>query len=113
MVASLNPQDLVVRFMNPLAFNVICTFTRTENLIHFGIFLQHFKITLSIWESMAGLVIKSNEMVEFKDDLGIGNQLKARNVLQRVCTIPGVLPLAVCSPDSSKSRLNSNPLKSV
>ena len=41
-------------------------------------------------ESVAGSVIQATGMVEFEDGLWIGNHLKARNGLQRVCTIPEV-----------------------
>ena len=41
-------------------------------------------------ESGAGSVIQATGKVEFEDGLWIGNYLKARNGLQRVCTIPGV-----------------------
>ena len=42
-------------------------------------------------ESVAGFVIQATGTVEFEDGLWIGNQLKARNDLQRVCPITGVL----------------------
>ena len=47
---------------------------------------------------MAGSVIQATGRVEFEDGLWIGNHLKARNGLQRVCTIPWVQPGAVCTP---------------
>ena len=50
------------------------------------------------WESVAGSVIQANGTVEFEDGLWIGSHLKARNGLQRVCTIPGVQPGAVRTP---------------
>ena len=42
-----------------------------------------------------GSVVQATRMVEFEDGLWIGNQLKARNGLQRVRTIPRVQPGAV------------------
>ena len=48
--------------------------------------------TASHWESMAGSVIKVIGTMEFEDGLWIGNQLKAKNGLQRVSTIPGAQP---------------------
>ena len=59
-------------------------------------------------ESVAGSVIKVTGTVEFEDGLWIGNHPKARNILQRVCTIPGVQPGVVAHPGSSEGRLNSN-----
>ena len=41
-------------------------------------------------ESVTGSVIKTTGTVEFEDGLWTGNHLKARNSLQRVCTIPGI-----------------------
>ena len=37
---------------------------------------------------MVGSLIQATGMVEFEDGLRIGNHLKARNGLQRVCTLP-------------------------
>ena len=48
---------------------------------------------------MAGSVIQATGTVEFEDDLSIGNHLKAQNGLQRVCTIPGVQPGEMCTPE--------------
>ena len=47
---------------------------------------------------MLGSVIQATGVVEFEDGLWIGNPLKARNGLQSVCNIPGVLSRAVCTP---------------
>ena len=47
---------------------------------------------------MAGSVIQATGTVEFEDGLWIGNHLKAQKGLQRVRTIPGVRPGAVCTP---------------
>ena len=49
-------------------------------------------------ESVAGSVIQATGTVEFEDGLWIGNHLKAGNGLQRVRTIPGDRPGAVCTP---------------
>ena len=46
---------------------------------------------------MAGSVIQVTGTVEFEDGLWIGNHQKARNGLQRVCSILGVRPGAVCT----------------
>ena len=57
---------------------------------------------------MLGSAIQATKIVEFEDGLWIGNHPKARNILQRVCTIPGVQPGVVAHPGSSEGRLNSN-----
>ena len=49
-------------------------------------------------ESLAGSVIQAIGTVEFEDGLWIGDHLMARNGLQRVRTIPGILPGAVRTP---------------
>ena len=49
-------------------------------------------------ESVAGSVIQATGTVDFEDGLWIGNQLKARNGLQMVDTIPGVKPGVVRTP---------------
>ena len=51
-----------------------------------------------IRESAEGSVIQGTGTVEFEDDLWIGSNLIAQNGQQRVCTIPGVRPGAVCTP---------------
>ena len=56
---------------------------------------------------MAGSAIQATGTMEFEFGLWIGNNLKTRNG-QRVCTLPGVRPGTVCTPGSSKGRLNSN-----
>ena len=45
-----------------------------------------------------GSVIQATGTVEFDDGLWIGNHLKAQNVLQRVCPIPGIQPWVVRTP---------------
>ena len=47
---------------------------------------------------MAGSVIQATGKAEFEDGLWIGNPLKARNGLQKVCTIPGDQPGTVPTP---------------
>ena len=47
---------------------------------------------------MMGSVIQATGTMEFEDGLWIGNHLKARNGLQRVCTIPGVQAEAILTP---------------
>ena len=49
-------------------------------------------------ESVAGSVIQATGMVDFEDGLWIGNHLKARNGLHRVCTIPWDQPDMVRTP---------------
>ena len=57
------------------------------------------KISIGLYNhNLAGSVIQATGIVEFEDGLWIGNQLKAQNSLQRVCTMPGVLQEAVCTP---------------
>ena len=46
---------------------------------------------------MVGSVIQATRTFELMDGLWIENQLKARNSLQWVCTIPGVLTEVVCT----------------
>ena len=60
---------------------------------------------------MVRSIVHASERVKFEDDLWIGNQLKAQNGLQRVCTKP-VLNKEK-HPDSSRDRLNSNVMKSA
>ena len=49
-------------------------------------------------ESVVSSVIQATGTVEIEDGLWIGNHLKAQNGLQRVYTIPGAQPGAVCTP---------------
>ena len=60
--------------------------------------LEHRIHTYPYWESVAGSVIQATGIVKFEDGLLIGNQLKARNGLQMVDTIPGVKPGVVRTP---------------
>ena len=63
---------------------------------------------------MAGSVIQATRRVELEDGLWIGNHLKAQNVLQRVCTIPGVQSGSVRKPGFlCGGRLNFNLLGSA
>ena len=64
---------------------------------------------------MAGSVIQATGAVEFEDGLWIGNQIMTRNGLQRgPRTLPEVLPGEQSThPDSTRSRLNSNFLRSA
>ena len=62
---------------------------------------------------MAGFVIQATGKVEFEVGLLIGNQLKAQNGLQRVCTKPVLNKEKFEHPDSSRDRLNSNVMKSA
>ena len=60
---------------------------------------------------MAGSVIQGTGTVKFEDGFWIGNWLKAHNGLQRVGTIPRVLPGVLCTHKLLQGQNNFNMLK--
>ena len=53
---------------------------------------------LFYWESVLFSVMKAKGKVALEDGIWIGNQLRVQNGLQRVGTIPVLLPVAVANP---------------
>ena len=47
-------------------------------------------LELDLTRRLTGSVIQATGTVEFEDGLWIGNYLKAKNGLLRVCSVPGV-----------------------
>ena len=62
-------------------------------------------------ESVVSPVIQATWTGEFEDSLQIGNQLKARNGLKRIKTLPDDLPGTVCKLKFLWGRLSSNLIK--
>ena len=86
-------QDLDICFKKP---HPMSSTTNTSSSV--DVDEEDVSIQWVYWESRVGSVIQATGTVELENGLWIGNHLKARNGLQRVCTIPGVRPGAVRTP---------------